>query len=106
MSSANPSERQAKPLDVTLSVANAVGIALYLLLGSRGWRIPEEHGEVPITSEPFVWVAAVAVFLVFLLADILWGVLLLRGKQSKRWLWWLVTALAWLVAIWVDFAHH
>jgi hypothetical protein len=95
-----------KPLDVTFMLANAAGIAIYLVLASRGWRIPQEHGMVPVTGEPFVWVLALPVLGVFLLADIVWGGLLLRGRELKRGLWWLVTAAAWLLAIGIDFSRH
>jgi hypothetical protein len=95
-----------KALDVTFTVANAFGIALYLALASRGWRIPEEHGVIPVSGEPYVWADALPVLGIFLLANIVWGGLLLRDRRSKRWLWWLVTGGLWVIAIWVDFAHH
>jgi hypothetical protein len=95
-----------KSLDITFVAANAVGIALYLVLASRGWRIPQEHGMVPVTGEPFVWALALPVLGVFLLADIVWGGLLLRDRVSKRRLWWLVTAAMWLLAIVIDFSRH
>jgi len=101
-----PAGSSVKSLDITFMVANAVGIVLYLVLASRGWRIPQEHGQVPVTGEPFVWVLAVPVFAVFLLADIVWGGLLLRDRQSKRRLWWLVTAAVWVLAIGIDFSRH
>jgi len=86
--------------------ANAVGIVLYLRLASRGWRIPKEHGMIPVTGEPFVWVLAVPVFVIFLMADIVWGLLLLRDRKLKRGLWWFVTAALWLLALVIDFSHH
>lgn len=95
-----------KPLDITLLIVNAIGIVLYLLLASRGWRIPQEHGMVPVAGEPFVWALAVPVFGVFLLADIAWGGVILRDTKSERKLWWFLTAAAWLIAICVDFVHH
>jgi hypothetical protein len=95
-----------KFLDITFMAANAVGIVLYLRLASRGWRIPQEHGMVPVAGEPFVWALALPVLGVFLLADIVWGGLLLRDRVSKRRLWWLVTAAAWLLAIGIDFSRH
>jgi hypothetical protein len=110
MSSTNPIGRPAsgfvKSLDITFMAVNAVGIALYLLLASRGWRIPQEHGMVPVAGEPFVWALALPVLGVFVLADVVWGALLLRGRESKRRLWWLVTAAAWLLAIGMDFSRH
>jgi hypothetical protein len=95
-----------KSLDVTFMAANAVGIVLYLLLASRGWRMAQEHGMIPVTGEPFVWALALPVLGVFLLADMVWGGLLLRDKKSKRRLWWLVTAAVWLLAIGIDFSRH
>ena len=100
------SSSSVKTLDVSFVLANAVGIAVYLVLASRGWRIPEEHGMVPITGEPFVWAAALPVLGVFFLADTVWGVMLLRHKEWRGGLWWLVTSGAWLVAVGIDFSHH
>jgi hypothetical protein len=94
-----------KSLDINYMKANAVGIVLYLWLASRGWFRPEEPG-ISFTGEPFVWALALPVLGVFFLADVVWGGLLLRGRESKRWLWWLVTAVAWLLAIGIDFYHH
>ena len=95
-----------KPLDITFTVTNVVGIILYLRLAARGWRISEEHGMVPVTGEPFVWILAVPVFAVFLLVNIVWGGLLLYSRQSKGARWWLVIAAVWLLAIGIDFSHH
>jgi hypothetical protein len=101
-----PAGGSVKPLDITFMAANVAGIVLYLVLASRGWRIPQEHGMVPATGEPFVWALALPVLGAFLLANIVWGGLLLRDRESKRWLWWLVTAAVWLLAIGIDFSRH
>ena len=110
MSSINQLEQPAsgsvKPLDLTFIVANVVGIAFYLRLASRSWRIPEEHGAVPVSGEPFVWALALPVLGVFLLADLVWGGLLIRRREQKRWLWWFIAAGLWLIALCVDFIHH
>jgi hypothetical protein len=95
-----------KPLDVTFMLANVVGIAIYLVLASRGWRIPREHGMVPVTGEPFVWVLALPVLGVFFVGDVVWGVMLLYRKERNGRLWWVLIAITWLVAIGVDFSHH
>jgi hypothetical protein len=102
----HPSDNSVNFLDIAFMIANAVGIAIYLVLASRGWRIQAENGAVPITGEPFVWVLAVPVLAGFVLANIVWGGMLLRHREPKRWLWWLITGAVWLVAIYVDFAHH
>jgi hypothetical protein len=92
-------------------VANAVGIILYLVLASRGWRNPQERGMIPVTGEPFAWAIALPVLGTFLLANLVWGGLLLRYKEPeyrepKKGIWWLIAGAVWLLAICVDFAHH
>jgi hypothetical protein len=61
---------------------------------------------IPVTGEPFVWADALPVLGIFLLANIVWGGLLLRYRKSKRGVWWLLTVGVWLLTICVDFAHH
>jgi hypothetical protein len=102
----HPSGSSVKPLDLVFLLSNAAGILLYLRLASRSWRIPQEHGMIPITGEPLVWALALPVLGVFLLADLVWGGLLLRRRERKRGLWWLVTAAVWLLAIAIDFSRH
>jgi len=85
---------------------NVVGIVFYLWLASRGWRLPQEHRAVPVSGEPFVWALALPILGVFLLIDIVWGGLLLRRRERKRWLWWFIIGGLWLIALCVDFVHH
>jgi hypothetical protein len=106
ITSVDSSSAPLKILDVTFMLANVVGVAIYLPLASRGWRIPEEHGAIPVTGEPFIWAEALPLLGIFLLANIVWGGLLLRYPQPKRGRWWLITGGLWVIAIWVDFAHH
>ena len=101
-----PKQSSAKSLNVTLMCANALGIMLYLLLASRGWRIPEEHGVIPVTGEPFVWASALPVLAISILVDATWGGLLLRHKEWNRRSLWLVTVVMWLLALVVDFSRH
>jgi hypothetical protein len=61
---------------------------------------------VPVTGEPFVWALALPVLGAFLLANMVWGGLLLRYKEFQRKLWWLIAGGAWLLVICVDFAHN
>jgi hypothetical protein len=96
----------AKRLNTTFILANALGIVLYLVLASRGWRIPEEHGMVPVTGEPFVWADALPVLGLFALVDITWGGLLLRHKEWRGRPLWLVTVVMWLLVLVLDFSHH
>ena len=101
----DPPGSPANSLDITYMVANGIGIVLFLLLASRGWRLPEDS-DLPVTGEPMVWSIALPVLGVFFLADIVWGVLILRSGESKRRLRWLITGAAWLLTICLDFAHH
>jgi hypothetical protein len=98
--------RSGKTLDIALIVANAGGLALYLVLASRGWRIPQEHGVIPIAGEPFVWVLALPVLGAFALVNIVWGALLLRCRDPKRGMLWLLTVGVWILTICLDYAHH
>jgi hypothetical protein len=95
-----------KRRDIVLLAANAVGIAFYLELASRGWRIPSEGGLIPVVGEPFVWALALPVLGLFIIVDIVWGGLLVRDRKSENWLWWLGAILAWALAIGIDFSHH
>jgi hypothetical protein len=101
-----PAANRMNPWSIAFVFANAVGIVLYLLLASRGWRIPEEHGMVPVTGEPFVWALALPVLGIFFLTDAIWGGLLLLYKDWTGRLWWLGTAFVWLIVIGIDFYHH
>ena len=87
-------------------IGNAVGIVIYIVLASRGWRRPEEHGMIPVTGEPFVWFQAVPVLGAFILANMVWGALLIRSAKPRTERWWLITVGVWLLAICVDFVHH
>jgi hypothetical protein len=101
-----PSDSSITLLDLVFLLSNAAGILLYLRLASRGWQIPQEQGAIPTAGEPFVWALALPVLGGFLFADIVWGGLLLRYRQPKRGLWWLITGGLWGIALWLDFAHH
>lgn len=101
-----PVRGPVKFVDVTFMVANVVGIISYLQLASRGWRIAEEQGEIPIAGEPFVWAFALPVLGIFVLADLVWGGLLWRRRDRRTGLWWFIVFGLWLIAIVVDFAHH
>jgi hypothetical protein len=100
------SSSSMKVHEIALAVANVVGIVVYLILASRGWRIPEEQGLIPIVGEPFVWALALPVLGLFILVDSIWGVLLVRERTPEKWRWWLATVIAWVIAIGIDFSHH
>ena len=93
-------------LNASLIIGNATGIVLYLVLASRGWVIPQEHGMVPVTGEPFVWADALPVIGIFFVLDVIWGGLLLRHREWKVRSWWLVVVFMWVIAVIIDFSHH
>ena len=92
---------------VVLLALNVLGAIAYVMGASHGWRIPEEHGMIPVSGEPFVWFAGILpVIAIFLPLNFAWGlgILLRRRWWSGR--FWLFSAAIWLVAVVIDFAHH
>ena len=92
---------------VVLLSLNVLGAIAYVIGASHGWRIPEEHGEIPVSGEPYAWFAGILpVIAIFLPLNFAWGlgILLRRRWWSGR--FWLFSALIWLVAVAIDFAHH
>ena len=94
-------------VSLALFVFNTIGAVIYVVAASPSWAIPQEHGVVPITGEPFVWFAGVfPIFAVFLLLNLAWGALVLACRRWSSGRYWLSTIPLWLVAVLVDFAHH
>ena len=92
---------------VVLLSLNVLGAIAYVVGASHGWRIPEEHGEVPVTGEPFVWflgiLPAVAIFFPL---NIAWGLSILVRRRWRGGRFRLLSALIWVAAVVIDFAHH
>ena len=56
-----------------------------------GWRIPEEHGLIPITGEPFGWFAGILpVVEVFFLLNSAWGAAILIRRDWLDGRFWLL----------------
>jgi isoprenylcysteine carboxyl methyltransferase (ICMT) family protein YpbQ len=92
---------------VVLLVLNFIGAIVYVRLASLSWAIPQERGLHSQTGEPFVWASAVIpIFTIFFVVNVVWGGLILVRRQWRSGYLWLLTALIWLVAIVIDFAHH
>ena len=95
--------------NVCLLTCNAVGIAIYLVLASRAWAIPEERalGLNSTTGEPFIWALSVfPIYAVFFLVNCIWGMLLLRRHDWRSGRFWIGTFGLWVGAVVIDFAHH
>jgi hypothetical protein len=90
-----------------LLVLNTLGAVIYVFRASPSWAIPQEHGLISPTGEPFVWAAAVfPILAAFLLLNLIWGIVILVRKQWFNVRLWLLTTPIWMVAIGIDFYHH
>ncbi len=99
--------RLGRPRDYALLAFNLVGAVVYVCLASRSWAIPRERGLHSETAEPFIWFLSIApIVAIFFVANVIWGVLILVRRQWRSGYLWLLTALIWLVAAVIDFAHH
>jgi hypothetical protein len=95
------------PTDYVLLAFNLIGTMVYVRLASFSWAIPQERGLHSQTAEPFTWFLTVApIVAIFFLVNVIWAVLILVRRQWRRGYLWLATALIWLVAGVIDFAHH
>jgi hypothetical protein len=62
---------------------------------------------IPVTGEPYIWAAAIfKVVAIFLPLNIIWGLVILGGRQWKSGPYWVIVAALWLIALVIDFAHH
>jgi hypothetical protein len=93
-------------------LANAVGITIFLVLASQAWIEPE-LAKVPGAGggDFMIWgMSALPVMLIFVLAHLAVGVAALKRLiENRRWggvglL--AVTTVAWVIAAFVDNAHH
>ncbi len=92
---------------VVLLVLNFIGATLYVCLASHAWAIPREKGLHSETAEPFIWFLFVApIFTTFFVVNVIWGALILASRRWRSGYFWLLTALIWLAAAVIDFAHH
>lgn len=99
--------QRLRQISIIMLTLNVIGAVAYLWLASRGWRIPEEKGTIPVTGEPFVWAIGVfPIWAIFLLLNAIWGLLILRSRQWRSGSLWLLTLPIWLIAVVIDFAHH
>jgi cell division protein FtsW (lipid II flippase) len=91
---------------ILLLVLNVLGALLYVYRASSSWAIPEERGLSSTTGEPFIWfLSIIPIVFIFFILNAIWG-LFLRRQQWRNGLFWLLSAICWLIAIVVDFAHH
>jgi hypothetical protein len=93
--------------DLALFTVNVLGAITYVIAASRSWAIPQERGLHSTTGEPFVWALfVVPIFAVFALVNLSWGAYICFSKRWRSGYFWLMTAAGWLIAAWIDFAHH
>jgi hypothetical protein len=93
-------------LSLALFVANLMGSLIYVFRSMASWGIPEEHaqGVHSVTGEPFVWAARTwPIFICFGLLNLVW---ILRIRKWRDSYFLVAAATIWLIAMWIDFAHH
>jgi len=96
-------------LGLTLFIVNVIGTIIYLVAVSLNWAIPQERelGLHSTTGEPFIWaLGALPILAVFTLLNLAWGAYICFKKRWRSGYFWLMTAAVWLIAVWIDFAHH
>jgi hypothetical protein len=82
----------ARRLSLTLFIVDVIGTVIYMVKASPNWAIPQERGLHSMTGEPYVWAGSVLPLVTgFALLNLLWGAM---------------AAMVWLIAVWIDFAHH
>jgi hypothetical protein len=95
-----------KRMTALLVVINMLGIALYLLFASRGWRDPTESDLIPTTGEPYVWASSLPFLGLAVLTDVAWGVMVVVKPQLGGRRLYVLCIFFLFAAIVVDFAHH
>lgn len=94
-------------LSLALFSLNVIGAIAYVRAVEGSWVIPAERaaGLHTVTGEPIVWAGAVLPFVVgFGLLNALWVASAWKKRRSGY--FWLATAVIWLLAVAIDFAHH
>jgi hypothetical protein len=96
-----------RTVSLTLFIVNVIGAISYVVRASPSWAIPQERGLHSMTGEPFVWAGFVLpIVAAFALLNLLWGVFICFSRRWRSGYFWLMTVMVWLVAVWIDFAHH
>ena len=94
---------------LVLLAINLLGSVGYLIAVSPSWAIPEEResGIHSITGEPFVWATSGwPILVLFFLVNSSWAAFILVSRRWQEGRSWLIAPSIWLVALWIDFAHH
>lgn len=92
---------------MTLLIINVLGAVIYVIRASPSWAIPQERGLHSMTGEPFVWAGAVLPIIIgFAMLNLIWGLYICVKKRWRSGYFWGMSAAVWLIAIWIDFAHH
>ncbi len=96
-------------LSLTLLMVNVIGTIIYLVAVSPSWAIPQERelGLHSTTAEPVIWaLAALPILAAFTLLNLAWGAYICFKKRWRSGYFWPITFAVWLIAVWIDFAHH
>jgi hypothetical protein len=99
----------ARRQNLVLLAANLLGSIGYLIAVSSTWAIPiERQNRIhSITGEPLVWaLAGWPILALFCIVNLSWAVFIAFKRTWQDTRLWLGTPFIWLVALWIDFAHH
>jgi len=103
-----PSKRSsARRVSLALFIVNVIGTIIYVVAASHSWAIPQERGLHSTTGEPFIWALfVVPILAAFTVLNLLWGAYICFSRRWRNGYFWLMSAGVWLIAVWIDFAHH
>ncbi len=96
----------AHRLSLAFFITNVIGAIVYLFASMASWAIPEElaQGVHSVTGEPFVWATRTwPILICFGLLNLIW---VSRIKKWRDSYFLAAAAMIWLIAVWIDFAHH
>ncbi len=96
--------------NVLMLVLNLVGVTSYLcFVAVFIWLSPKERamGVDYYAGDSVVWfMFVVPVFAIYLILNCIWAGFIIAYRYSKGRLYWRLTALVWIVAVIIDYAHH
>jgi len=93
---------------VVLSAVNVIGAALYLRFASFAWRDPQEKAlGIPLAGgDVMIWgLTAFPILVFFALMAVVWGIWLIRKRDTRQTRFWTSTMAMWIVVLWFDSVH-
>ena len=96
-----------------MCVVNTLGVLLYLWRAHYSWVDPAERamelaaGIDSVTGEPFIWaIGVLPVWAAFLILNAVWAVAIILRRPRRGFLPFALVWVLWVVAFFIDRAHH